>query len=93
MSKPSSNSWQVMIERRAEKVMRRLDKSLRKRLDNAIQALANNPYPSNSRKLVGKSNHYRLRVGDWRIIYTIRQQVMVILVVKIAPRDKAYNKK
>lgn len=91
MSEERSKEWQVLISRQAEKVKRRLDKPARKRLDKAIQGLAQNPYPSNSRKLVGYENHYRLRVGNWRVIYTVRKQQLIVLVIKIAPRGQAYK--
>lgn len=91
MSEDRSEEWQVLISRQAERVKRRLDKPLRKRLDKAIQGLAQDPYPSNSRKLVGYENYYRLRVGNWRVIYTVRKQRLIVLVIKIAPRGQAYK--
>ncbi len=92
MSDESRPVWQVLISHEAEKTLRRLDRPLRERLDRAIRHLAEDPFPANSRKLVGYSEDYRLRVGDWRIIYTVRQQQLVILVVKVAPRGQAYKK-
>lgn len=84
--------WQVLISHQAEKTLRRLDATLRARIDQAIHGLASDPFPANSRKLVGYADDYRLRVGDWRIIYTVRQQQLVILVVKIASRGQVYKK-
>jgi len=53
MSEGSQPEWQVLISHQAEKTLRRLDASLRIRLDKAMQALASDPFPANSRKLVG----------------------------------------
>ncbi len=93
MNDPKSTDWQVIIHRQAEKAMRRLDRPLRKRLDKAIQSLAQNPYPPNSRQLVGYKNDYRLRVGSWRIIYTVREEKLVIVVIKVASRGQVYKNK
>jgi len=54
-------------------------------------ALSQNPRPPNSRKLVGYDDLYRLRVGDWRIIYAIQNEELIILVIKIAPRGEVYQ--
>ncbi len=84
--------WRIQFSRQAQKTLRRLDRVLRTRLDKAIQELAHNPFPTNSRKLVGAENDYRLRIGNWRVIYTLYEQQVVILVVKIAPRGQVYKK-
>ncbi len=87
----SEITWQIVIERQAEKAQRRLPKPLRERIDQAILALVDNPYPAASTKLVGYANLYRLRVGDWRIIYEVRNQELIILIIKIAPRGNVYR--
>ncbi len=92
MSKAHPEKWTVLLDHRAEKIIKRLDKTTRKRVDKAIRELAHNPYPPNSRKLVGYEHHHRLRVGSWRIIYTIRKQQLVILIVKVAPRGQVYKR-
>jgi len=57
-----------------------------------IESLAENPMASNNnvRKL---TNHpgYRLRVGEWRVVYTVHEQALKIAVVRIAPRGDVYQ--
>ena len=61
---------------------------VRKRLDQ----IAANPYAKNNNvsRLQGRPG-YRLRVGDWRVIYTIKDEEIVILVLKIGPRGSVYR--
>jgi mRNA interferase RelE/StbE len=61
---------------------------VRKRLDQ----IAANPYAKNNyvSRLQGRPG-YRLRVGDWRVIYTIKDEEIVILVLKIGPRGSVYR--
>lgn len=70
--------------------MRKLDRQIQRRIAPVINALSHNPRPTNSRKLVGKES-YRIRVGDYRILYDIEDDVLVILVVKIAHRREVYR--
>ncbi len=83
-------TWQVITTRRAERKIRRLPKDLIKRLRKAIDALGDNPRPPGYKKLTG-TDLYRIRVGSWRIIYTIEDDQLIVLVVTIAPRGSAYR--
>ena len=82
--------WQVIVSRKAERSLRRLPKNLLQRLGQAIDGLAINPRPTGHKKLVG-SDFYRIRVGDWRIIYTIEDDQLIVLIVTISPRGSAYR--
>jgi len=90
MSEPDP-TWQVLIQHRAEKALRRLDKPLRRRIGEAINQLVHNPRPVGCKKLAGYDNLYRLRVGDWRISYAIEADKLIVLVVEIVPRGQAYR--
>lgn len=57
-----------------------------------VEALATNPLaPNNNVKKLSNHPGYRLRVGDWRVVYLLQEQVMLIAVVRIAPRGDAYQ--
>ena len=84
--------YEVRFERTVEKLYRRLPKDLLVRLDRAILALADDPRPPGSKKLVGLHDHWRIRVGDWRIVYTIQDDVLIVIIVEVTPRSGAYRK-
>jgi mRNA interferase RelE/StbE len=90
MSEAASN-WQILVRRQPEKVLRRLPKDLRQRIRVAIWGLAENPRPPGCRKLAGYDNLYRIRVGDWRISYAVKDDQLIILILEIAPRGSAYR--
>jgi mRNA interferase RelE/StbE len=84
--------YRVEIERSVGKSFRRLPKDLLRRLLAAVHALADEPRPPGSRKLVGYDNLYRVRVGDWRIIYQIYDDKLIVLVIEVGPRASIYRR-
>lgn len=87
----SKSRWQVIIHRKAERVLKRLDGDTLERMRQAIRELASEPRPIGYKKLTGYENLYRVRVGDWRIIYAIEDKQLVVLVLEISPRGGAYR--
>jgi mRNA interferase RelE/StbE len=83
--------WEILLHRRAEKVLRRLPQDTLRRIDRAITALATNPRPPGCKKLAGYQNLYRVRVGDWRISYAVEDDRLIVLVLEVAPRGGAYH--
>lgn len=83
--------YEIRFERSVDKLYRRLPKNLIVRLDQAILALADDPRPPGCKKLAGERDYWRIRVGDWRIIYTIQDDMLLIVVVEVAPRGDAYR--
>jgi mRNA interferase RelE/StbE len=91
MSDRAERRWQIVIRREPERVLKHAPRNLTQRLDAAIRGLAEDPRPRGCKRLEGYENLYRLRVGDWRIIYAIEDEQLVILIVEIAPRGSAYR--
>lgn len=87
----SKGRWQVIIHRKAERVLKRLDGDTLERIRRAIGGLASEPRPIGYKKLSGYENLYRIRVGDWRIIYAIEDKQLIVLVLEISPRGGAYR--
>ncbi len=90
MSKPQRR-YTVIVERQAEKTLRRLPKEILSRVDRLLLGLADEPRPVGCKKLRGYDNLYRLRAGDWRLIYAVEDDELVVLVIEIAPRSEAYR--
>ncbi len=83
--------YEIRFERGVDKLYRRLPKSLIARLDRAILALADDPRPPGCKKLVGHHDYWRIRVGDWRIVYTIQDDLLIVVVIEVSPRSSAYR--
>jgi len=64
---------------------------MRNRLRKAIWALANNPRPPGCKKLKGRADRYRIRVGAYRVAYEIQNEVLVVLVLKVGHRGGFYR--
>ena len=90
MSEPSG-PYTVILERQAEKALRRLPRDVLSRLDRLLLSLTNDPRPIGCKKLKGYESLWRLRVGDWRMVYAIEDDRLVVLVIEIAPRGQAYR--
>lgn len=63
----------------------------RERIRRHIDALAENPHPPGSLKLTGIEDRFRIRVGDYRIIYQVRRAVLLVLVIRIGHRREIYR--
>lgn len=85
------NRWQVIIHRKAEKTLKRLHGEMLERIRDAVRSLAEDPRPIGYKKMSGYDNLYRIRVGDWQIIYAIEDDRLIVLVLEVAPRSGIYR--
>jgi len=83
--------FRVVVERSAEKDLKKLSSEIRARAVTAIVALAKDPRPAGSRKLVGTDNDWRIRVGDYRIVYEIADKIRIIRVNRVRHRRDVYR--
>ena len=83
--------YRVEFRPSAEKDLGCLASTMRQRVIDAIWRLADEPRPVGCRKLVGGKNAYRIRVGDYRIIYTISDIVLVVGIHSIRHRREVYR--
>ena len=82
--------YEIEFRPAALRELRKIDRSTQPRIRGAIALLAQDPRPPASRQLRGRDG-YRLRVGDYRIIYTIDDGVLLIVVVTIGHRREVYR--
>ncbi len=82
--------YQLTIERRALKILDKIPSKDRERIASAIRALALTPRPIGSKKLSGR-DAWRLRVGNYRVIYEIQDHICHILVVDVGHRKDIYQ--
>ena len=83
--------YEIKYRSSVEKDLRKLPKNVLPRVVNRIQKLSNEPIPSGASKLKGTNNIYRLRQGDYRIVYSLEKNELLILIVKVAHRKDVYQ--
>lgn len=86
-------SYRLLIKKSAAKELESIaGKKDRERITKRILALADDPRPAGVEKLSGNSEKYRIRQGDFRILYEIEDDVLLVYVVRIADRKDAFRK-
>jgi mRNA interferase RelE/StbE len=85
-------NYTVRLESSAERELKRLPRDILRRIDAKLQSLAENPRPRGVTKLKGSEGEgWRVRIGNYRILYTIDDKVRVVSVYRIRPRPTAYR--
>ncbi len=84
-------TYRIEILPAAEREMARLDVDFRRRVDRKILSLASDPRPPGAKALSGPSGGLRVRVGDWRIVYRVEDDRLLILVVRVGHRRDVYR--
>jgi mRNA interferase RelE/StbE len=84
--------WSVDYAADAARTLIRMDPTVARRVRAKILALARDPEaPNNNVKRLAGSDAYRLRVGDWRVIYTLARRTITIVVIRIGHRREIYQ--
>jgi mRNA interferase RelE/StbE len=83
--------YSIEIRPAALKALRHISPPNRTRVSKAIESLAENPFAPGCKKLAGQDEFWRVRVGDYRVIYTVMQSRLVVLIVKIGHRREFYR--
>ena len=83
--------FRVLLGRAAEKDLSRLSPQIHDRVIEAISGLAVNPRPRGCRKLTGSGNDWRIRVGDYRIVYEIADATRVVRINRVRHRHEVYR--
>ncbi len=73
-------------------MLEKLDQQIQSRILSALKLLATNPRPPKATQMVGFEHLWRIRVGHYRVVYTVRDQELVILVVALGHRKDVYRK-
>ncbi|ANV85204.1 addiction module toxin RelE [Picosynechococcus sp. PCC 7003] len=83
--------YSIEFLKTAQKELSKLPKGTQKRIIEKIEALINNPYPPDTKKLKNGNGRFRIRVGNYRIIYRIENEKLIILIIKIGHRREIYQ--
>lgn len=84
------SAYRIELRPAAVRALRKLDPQVRHRIQGAIALLAQDPRPPGARALQGRSG-LRVRIGDYRIIYTVEDDVLLVVVVRLGHRRDVYD--
>lgn len=84
-------AYQILMEKKAEKFLLKAPKKDANKIREHVDALASSPRPPGCKKLTGSENEYRLRVGVYRILYTVEDNILTIYVIDIDHRKDIYR--
>ncbi|MGJ5633562.1 type II toxin-antitoxin system RelE family toxin [Nostoc sp. CALU 1950] len=84
-------TYEIKFTKGARKMFKKLSQELQDRIQPKIDELAIEPRPNGVKKLQGGENTYRIRVGDYRVIYDIFDDVLLVNVIDVGHRSKVYK--
>ncbi len=85
-------SYEIRWTYSAEKDLRGIDRQYIPRILESIESLSENPFPSQHRKLQGSESSYRIRIGDYRVIYQVDLENKIIVIYHVRHRKDIYRK-
>ena len=86
-------TYRISVSRPAQRDLRSIrDREVRQRIANAIEQLAENPRPQQAQKLRDANDVWRIRVGDWRICYTVETDHLIVLILIVGQRGDVYER-
>ena len=83
--------YSIQFTPRAQRDFSTLDRAIQQRLRRHIDQLAENPFPVGAKKLHAEEPFYRIRVSDYRVIYRVEANELLVIVVKIGHRREGYR--
>lgn len=83
--------YKIELKTSAKKSLANLPKPVIKRITGLIGNLEGNPYPSGHKKLAGSEHTYRIRSGDYRIVYSVFDDFLIVHIIKIGHRKDVYK--
>jgi mRNA interferase RelE/StbE len=85
-------SYSVEWKRSAIKELKKLPREVVPRVLSAVELLAREPYPAGVKKLVGAEHTFRIRIGDYRIVYSVLASRLLIEIIRVANRKDVYER-
>jgi len=85
-------AYRIEFTPRAVREIKALDRPIRSRIARRINTLAQNPHPQGIKKIGGEDELYRLRVGDYRILYQVKAKLLLVLIIGIGHGREVYRR-
>lgn len=86
-------SYEIVLAPAAARQLRKFDPQVRRRIQAALELLADNPRPPAATRLVGGAGERRVRTGDYRIVYEIHDGKLLVLVLRVGHRRDVYDRR
>ena len=83
--------YKIQLKRSVVKTLKSLPQREVKKIGKKIDSLGQNPVPKDSKKIKGEKDLYRVRVGDYRILYFFQNSALTVLVIRVGHRKDIYN--
>ena len=84
-------TYRISLSPAAARQLRKFDPQVRRRIQGVLELLAVEPRPPAATRLVGGSGEWRVRTGDYRIVYEIEDQELLVLVLRVGHRREIYR--
>lgn len=84
-------AYRVELSPAATRELRKLDPAARRRIQAMVQLLADEPRPPVATRLIGGGGEWRVRAGDYRVLYAIEDDVLLVLVIRVGHRREVYR--
>lgn len=84
-------AYQIRWKRSAAKELKKLPQATLLRILQSVESLATDPRPPGCRKLTGAEHTYRIRVGDYRVLYTIEDDAVLVEIIRVGHRRDVYR--
>ena len=85
-------AYRIELTPAATRDLRKLDPTARRRIQAVVELLAENPRPPSATRLVGGAGEWRVRTGDYRVLYEIEDDVLLVLVIRVGHRREVYRR-
>ncbi|MFN6515474.1 MAG: type II toxin-antitoxin system RelE family toxin [Nostoc sp. CreGUA01] len=84
-------TYQIEFTKGANKQLKKLPSDIKERIDSKIEELAIEPRPTGVKKLANEESLYRIKIGDYRVIYQIFDTILLVTVIKVKHRRDVYK--
>jgi len=84
-------AYTIQFKPAALRQLGKLPRNVQKRMASKVQTLPDDPFPSGCKKLLGEPDTWRVRIGDYRVIYQVRRGILLVLVINIGHRRDVYR--
>lgn len=83
--------YKIIWKRSAVKELKSLPKEIIQKIYRAVTELSDIPFPAGARKLVGSQHSFRIRIGDYRVVYNVESKILTIEIVRVGHRKEIYK--